>query len=69
MNYKKYIYKDEQIKLIIEEDNKDVGWYLIVYANPHSNRSTQDYIYDSEELVFQGAEKKFGIRRNQWKVL
>ncbi|NGX56372.1 MAG: hypothetical protein K1060chlam5_00610 [Candidatus Anoxychlamydiales bacterium] len=25
MAYKKYVHKDEKIKLIIEEDNKDVG--------------------------------------------
>lgn len=66
MNYKKYIYKDKNIKFILEEDIPEVGWYLIVFDNPESNVSNADYLYDSENLAFQGAEKKFGIKKNQW---
>lgn len=69
MNYKKYIYKDENIKLILEEDTPKVGWYLIVFNNPESSVSNADYLYDSENLAFQGAEKKFGIKKSQWTLI
>ena len=69
MNYKKYIYEDENMKLILEEDVKEVGWYLIVFDDPENNASTADYVYDSENLAFEGAKKRFGIDRDQWKLV
>jgi len=69
MNYKKYIYKDKNIKLILEEDLPEVGWYLIVFSNPASDVSNADYLYDSESLAFQGAEERFGIKKSQWTLI
>ena len=69
MTYKQYFYKNEKIKLILEEDKKEVGWYLIVYDDPESDKSIADYLYDSETLAFEGAEKKFGIKKEQWKLI
>ena len=69
MVYKKYIYKGKNIKLILEEDIKDIGWYLIIYDNPNSNISIADYVYDTEEIAFKNAEKKFGVKKNQWTLL
>ena len=66
-DFKQYIYIDEKIKLILDEDDKDAGWYLFVYDNPKSNIATADYLQDSEELAFKFAEKKFGIKKSQWK--
>ena len=66
MLYKKYIYKDDKIKLVLEEDNKEVGWYLIIYNDPNSEKSMADYLYDSEDIAFKIAEKKFGIKKEQW---
>ncbi len=68
-NYKKYIYEAKNIKLILEEDAKEIGWCLIVFDDPASNVSTADYVYDSEKLAFEGAKKRFGINRDQWKLV
>lgn len=69
MNYKKYIYKDKNIKLLLEEDIPEVGWYLIIFDNPESDISNADYLYESEGLAFKSAEKKFGIKKSQWKLI
>ena len=60
----KYFYRDENLKLIIEEDA--VGYYLIVYKNPDSIKSSEDYLVDSLEEAFQEADEKFGVSKSQW---
>ena len=60
----KYLYKDENLKLIIEEDT--VGYYLIVYKNPSSTQSSEDYLVYSLEEAFQEAKEKFGVSKSQW---
>lgn len=65
MGYLKYIYKSDLLKLVIEEDI--VGYYLIVYDDPKSEKSSEDYLVDSIEEAFQEAKDKFGISRSQWR--
>lgn len=65
MNDLKYLYNDEFLKLVIEQDI--VGFYLIVYNNPNSEKSSEDYLFDSLEEVFQAAQEKFHISPTQWK--
>lgn len=64
MSYLKYVYKSELIKLVIEEDV--VGFYLIVYRNPRSEKSNEDYLVDTLEEAFQQAKENFGISIEQW---
>ncbi len=65
MSYLKYLYKNDSLKLVIEEDL--VGFYLIVYNDPQSEISSEDYLVDSLEEAFQEAKEKFGISSKQWK--
>lgn len=67
MIYLKYLYIDDNIKLIIEEDI--VGFYLIVFKNPISQKSNEDYLVDSLDDAFKEAKDRFGILRNQWKLI
>lgn len=60
----KYLYKSDSLKLVIEEDT--VGFYLIVYNDPRSEQSSEDYLVDSLEEAFQEAKEKFGISSKQW---
>lgn len=60
----KLLYKNESIKLIIEEDV--IGFYLIVYEDPNSEKATQDYLLDSLDDAFQEAEEEFGITKDSW---
>ncbi|CUI18104.1 hypothetical protein PNK_p0050 (plasmid) [Candidatus Protochlamydia naegleriophila] len=60
----KFLYKNEFIKLIIEEDV--IGFYLIVYKDPYSETSNQDYLTDSLEDAFQKSEEGFGITKENW---
>jgi 5-bromo-4-chloroindolyl phosphate hydrolysis protein len=62
-----YIYSNSSIKLLINSDT--VGYYLIIYKNPHSLNSTEDYLYDSLDDAFQAAEEKFHVPKTQWKRL
>lgn len=66
MNYQKYFYRSDFIKLIIEEDV--VGYYLIVYYNPNSIESNEDYLVDSLEEAFKEAEERFGVLSQQWEL-
>lgn len=60
----KYICASDSLKLIIEEDV--VGFYLIVFKDPKSDKSNEDYLVDSLEEAFQEAKDKFGISNEQW---
>jgi len=66
LKYLKYIYKSDFLKLIIEED--DVGFYLIIYNDPQSEKSSEDYLVDSLEEAFAEAEEKFGVSSSQWNL-
>ncbi len=65
MGYLKYLYKSDSLKLIIEEDV--IGFYLIVYNDPQSEKSSEDYLVDSLEEAFQEAKEKFGVSSKEWK--
>lgn len=67
MNYLKYIYETKNIKLIIEEDI--VGFYIIVYNDPSSMQSNADYLQDTFDDAFSFSERKFGVKKDQWKLL
>jgi hypothetical protein len=67
MKYLKYLYKNDYLKLVIEEDI--VGFYLIVYNNPQSEKSSEDYLVDSLEDAFQEAKERFGVSSEQWEKL
>ncbi len=60
----KFVYKNNYLKLIIEEDI--VGVYLIVYKDPQSEKSSEDYLIDSLDEAFQEAQEKFGVSKKQW---
>lgn len=66
MNYLKYVHKSDSLKLIIEEDV--IGFYLVVYNDPHSEKSSEDYLVDSLEEAFQDAKEKFGVLSEQWEL-
>jgi hypothetical protein len=66
MIYLKYIYKSNSLKLIIEEDI--IGFYLIIYKDPLSEKSNEDYLVDSLEEAFQEAKEKFGVSIEQWEL-
>ncbi len=62
----KYLYRKNNLKLIIEEDV--VGYYLYVYKDiENTGIATEDYLLDSLEMAFSEAEALFGIQKNQWK--
>ena len=60
----KFTYKSDSLKLVIEEDA--IGYYLIVYDDPQSEKSSEDYLVDSLEEAFQEAKEKFGVLSKQW---
>jgi hypothetical protein len=62
----KYIYETAAIKLVIEEDI--VGFYLIIYRDPKSTKSDEDYLVNSLEDAFKQAEEDFGVSSDQWKL-
>ena len=62
---KKFQYIDEKIKLIIEEDI--VGFYLIFYPNPNTDKSEKDFLLDNLEDAFDCAKKRYGISKQEWK--
>ena len=53
--------------MLIEEDF--VGYYLIIYNDPQSLRSDEDYLLDSLEEAFDEAEQRFGVVKNQWIIV
>lgn len=61
----KYLYVNDNLKLVIEEDI--VGFYLIVYSNPFSEKSSADYLLDSLDDAFNEAKRRFKISREEWK--
>lgn len=64
MSHKKFLYIDDNIKLIIEEDV--VGFYLIEYPEPDSIKSCHDYLLDSLEDAFKEAEERYCVNENMW---
>jgi len=67
MTFSKYIYSKNNLKMLIEEDF--VGYYLIIYNDPQSLRSDEDYLLDSLEEAFDEAEQRFGVVKNQWIIV
>ena len=67
MSFSKYLYESSLLKIVIEEDT--VGFYLIIYRDPLSEKSDEDYLFDSLEDAFREAKDKFGIARNQWRLI
>ncbi|MFT5319416.1 MAG: hypothetical protein ACI8RA_002690 [Chlamydiales bacterium] len=61
----KYIFQNDDIRLVIEEDI--VGWYLFVYRDGNMNTPAADYLQDTLNDVFEEAEEMFGVQHNQWK--
>lgn len=59
-----YIYKDDKIKLIVKTDL--IGYYLIVYEDPYSSKSSSDYLVDTLDDAFQEAYDRFGILKSKW---
>jgi hypothetical protein len=64
MHYEKYTYKNNSLELVIEQDI--VGFYLIIYKDHYSRKSSEDYLFDSLDEAFQTAERKFGVSRSEW---
>jgi hypothetical protein len=64
MNNLKLLYKDTSLKVVIEEDI--IGFYLIVYKDPLSTISTEDYLLDNLEDALKEAKELFGISIEQW---
>jgi hypothetical protein len=60
----KYLFKSKSLMLVIEPDI--VGTYLIVYLNPSTNISDQDYLFDSLEEAFNFAFDKFGVLKKEF---
>ena len=63
-NILKYVYKNDFIKLLVQEDI--VGYYLIVYQDPKSKKSSEDYLVDTLEEAFLEAKEKFGVSKERW---
>lgn len=66
-NMLKFSYKNNFLKLVIEEDV--IGYYLIVYEDPYSIVSKEDYLVDSLDEAFKEAKEKFGVSKDQWTLL
>jgi len=63
---KKYWRQKGETSYVIEEDL--VGWYFIIYKN-HTNKSSEDYLFDTLEDILFEAEDRFGIPKNSWKEI
>ncbi|MBS0615695.1 MAG: hypothetical protein JSR58_03990 [Verrucomicrobia bacterium] len=61
---RKYVFENQSIKLVIEEDIE--GCYLYIYEEPKAFRPSQDYFLISLENAFKKAQKKYGITKDQW---
>lgn len=61
-----YLILNKDIKISIEQD--DVGWYLIIYENAHSNCSTEDYLFDSFSEALEFAGERFDVSKSEWKI-
>jgi hypothetical protein len=62
----RFLYKGNTLKLIIQEDS--IGYYLIVYDDPYSEKSSEDYLVNSLDEAFAEAQEKFGVSRKQWRL-
>lgn len=60
-----YTKQEPKLKLVIEED-KNVGFYLIVYPE-YKEESIADYLYDCLEDALADAEESYKIPRSAWK--
>lgn len=56
--FKKYLIKDIDIKIIIEEDLPEVGWYIYIYNE--KNEIIRDYLQDSFEVAVEVVEEYVG---------
>ena len=66
MKYRKFIYKNDDIKLLLEEDNEEVGCYFMIYDDPESETSSADYLFDTIDVAYKVAEKKYNVKKEQW---
>jgi len=67
MQFEKFEYIDNNIRLVIEEDL--VGYYLYVYRNPKVEAADQDYLLDDLEMAKDEAYERFGIDKQKWKKI
>lgn len=67
MNLSQYIYIKNSLKMIIEEDL--IGFYLIIYNDPQSLESDEDYLLDSLKEAFDLAEERFSVVKSQWSIV
>ncbi len=52
---------------VIEEDS--VGWYLMVYSEKNTPKSSSDFLFDSlEDAIFE-AEDRFDVARDSWEEM
>ena len=61
---KKYQYKGNNIRLVVEEDC--VGFYLIFYPNVNSSWSEKDYLLDTLDDAFDFAKDEYGVHKHDW---
>lgn len=59
--------KKKETNLLIEEDS--IGYYLYVFDPFDPRDCTQDYLLDSLADAFKEAEKRFGVKEAEWKIL
>lgn len=53
-----------KVRLLIKHDTK-VGYYLFVYYL-ESEKCIADYLYDSLEEIFQEAEDRFNVKKEEF---
>jgi hypothetical protein len=54
-----------KVRLLIKHDTK-VGYYLLTYSL-ESQKCIADYLYDSLEEIFQEAEDRFNVKKEDFK--
>jgi hypothetical protein len=57
-----YLHK---VRLLIKHDT-NVGYYLLIYSLD-SKKYIADYLYDSLEEIFQEAEDRFNVKKEEFK--
>ena len=63
--FDKYIYEDQEKKIIIEEDK--VGYYIYAYEDfSRPEFCTKDYLVDSLEIAFEEVQEIFGIKKDKF---
>ncbi|MEW6609826.1 MAG: hypothetical protein AB1414_20680 [bacterium] len=61
-----YTTKEPRLKLIIEEDFVEVGFYLYVFPID-SKKSIADFLQNSLEDTLEFAKSNYGIEKDEWK--